>query len=143
MTFQCAHTGFAAAINDPNSGYLGTGNVVSNTQHSTFVRAYNDTSRNGWEVPEGRLRDFDLSLFAGIIPSPVAAKVRALTTCKPVILYRFRHHAGRRVTEHGWLITTTDHVELARFVTGPTHKSADVLRAVATYLTQPDTAQAA
>jgi hypothetical protein len=143
MTFRCAHTQFANAINDPQSGYIGTGNVVSNTQHSTFVRAFSETDSNGWSFPAGRLRDHDLSLFAGIIPHGVASRVKAITTCKSVILYRFRHHAGRRVTEHGWLITTTDHVELARFVTGPTWKSEDVMRAVAKALTVRDTSLAA
>ena len=138
MTFQCAHRSFTAAIEDVTHGYLGRGNVISNTQHSTFVRAATETGCNGYFFEPGRLRDFDLSLFDRLLPNDVCAYARAITTSKSIILYRFFHWKGQERTEHGWLITDTGHRELRRFVTGPTWKSRDVMRAVAESITVQD-----
>lgn len=54
---------FDKAINDPRTGYLGTGNVSSPTQRSFYVRARETTRCNGREWPEGDLRHADLRNF--------------------------------------------------------------------------------
>ena len=127
MTFLCTHRGFATAVNDPDHGYLGRGNVMSNTQSSTFVRPVTETHCNGFEFKPGDLRNYDLAFFNGAMPSPVARDVRARSETTGLIVYRFFHWHRRRRIEHGWLVTTRDHRLLSRFVTGPTAKSADVV----------------
>jgi len=123
MTFHCAHAGFTAAINDPEWGYLGRGNVMSNTQSSTFVRAATETFCNGFYSEPGRLRDFDLAFFGEGIPAEVATYVRAKSQTDELIVYRFYHYRRRTRIEHGWLVTSRDHKFLQSFITGPTSLS--------------------
>lgn len=127
MTFHCAHRGFTAAINDPDWGYLGRGNVMSNTQSSTYVRPATETVCNGRVCAPGQLRNFDLAFFNGAMPPDVARDIRAHSETAGLIVYRFFHYRGRLRVEHGWLITTRDHKFLRSFVTGPTWRSADAV----------------
>jgi len=127
MTFVCAHSGFMNAVNDPEYGFIGTGNVMSNTQSSTFVRSYDTIECNGFTFEPGRLQKYDMAFFNGAIPRQVAAVVRAETQQKDVILYRFFHYRARTRVEHGWVVTSTDHQLIRSFFTGPTWKSMDVI----------------
>lgn len=137
MTFQCAHHGFMRAVNHPDRGYLGPGNVMSNTQSSTFVRSHDTTSCNGFEFEPGRLRRFDLGFFNGAMPRHVERYVSEQTQTRDVIVYRFFHYHRQRRCEHGWVVTTNDHALLRSFVTGPTYKSGDVIAQVLSRITRP------
>ena len=136
MTFRCAHRGFTKAVNDPEWGFIGTGNVSSNTQNSTFVRSFDTTECNGFTFKPDKLRTFDLGHFRTGIPSQVKRCVLRETTTSDVILYRFFHYRGRFCVEHGWVITRTDHRLIRSFVTGPTHKSHDVIAKAASEVSE-------
>jgi len=127
MTFHCAHKGFTDAVNDPNWGYIGAGNVMSNTQSSTYVRSFDEVGCNGFNFEPGKLRNFDLAHFSAGIPSHVKRFVLGETDTSDVILYRFFNYRGRFRVEHGWVVTKTDHSLIRSFITGPTWKSADVI----------------
>jgi len=130
MTFHCNHQGFTDAVNDPDWGYIGTGNVMSNTQRSNTMEC------NGFSFEPGRLQRFDLAFFNGAIPAHVKHCVLRETATRDVILYRFFHYRRRDRVEHGWVVTERDHCLIARFVTGPTHKSHDVIAKAALAVTQ-------
>ena len=108
-----------------------TGNVISNVQHSGYIRAVTDTECNGFQFPVGQLRDFDLQAFKGKMPAHVYRRVMELTQSRTVILYEFRTpYRGRQSTVHGYIVTGTDrehHELIETFVTGPTYKSRDVI----------------
>lgn len=135
MTFQCAHTGFARAVTHPVHDNIGRGNVMSNTQSSTYVRSYDQTHCNGFDFEPGRLREFDLGFFGRDVPSSVLTMARSLTKTADVIVYRFFHWQRRVRITHGWLITNRDHETLWRLVTGPTWKSAAALDAAEAVIT--------
>lgn len=136
MSFTCASKGFTAAARHPEFGYLGRGNVISNVQRSTFIRARTETTCNGYIFAPGRLRDYDLSVFGSDLPKQVRSRALALTETRPAILYWFFHWQGRVRVAHGWLLTDTDYLELWRCVTGATWKSGDVLAAAARDITE-------
>lgn len=43
------------------TNYIGTGNVIANTQFSTFVRPFTETKCNGYDFQEGHLQNYDLN----------------------------------------------------------------------------------
>lgn len=136
MSFTCTSKGFTAAARHPEFGYLGRGNVISNVQRSTYIRARSATRCNGYTFEPGRLRDHDLSFFGSHMPPRVRSRILALSEHRDLIAYWFFHWQGRVRVEHGWLLTDTDHLELWRWVTGATWKSSDVLEAVARDITK-------
>ena len=143
MTFSCAHKSFTRASNHPTSGYLGRGNVYSDVQSSTYVRPYSQTNCNGMDFVPGRLRDFDLKPFLRHMPIRLRDEVRIFTQDEPAILYKFFHFRARKRTEHGWLLTTTDHQLIFQNVTGPTWRSQSVIEACRSYLDINEIAAAA
>lgn len=118
--------------------YIGTGNVFSNIQTSSFVHAHNVTAINGLDVfVPGYLRSFDLRLF-GEMPKRFWEAVLRETQDKSVILYQFHHYLDRRRMVHGYLITdpkTHDMLDFA--VTGTNWKSAHVFKWCAQYVSFP------
>lgn len=136
MSFTCASKGFTAAARHPEFGYLGRGNVISNVQRSTYIRARSETRCNGYTFAPGRLRDHDLAFFGFHMPTCVRSHIVALTETRDLVAYWFFHWQGRARVEHGWLVTDTAHHELWRLVTGATWKSGDVLEAVARDITK-------
>lgn len=134
MDFQCAHKGFSDGANHPTSGYIGRGNVFSDVQTSTYVRAFNQTDCNGMTFPIGQLRNFDLATFRDKIPRDVKNAIYAATTDHDVIVYQFFHFRERRRVEHGWLVTDRENTLIYEAVTGPTWRSHDVIHACKDYL---------
>ena len=129
MTFVCTHKEFSDAVNDPDHGLIARGNIMSNTQSSTYVRAFIDTECNGFTSEPGKLRDFDLAFFGRALPAQVSKTAKHWSRESGTILYRFFHWKRRLRIEHGWLITSRDHQVLSRFITGPTYKSRDAVLA--------------
>lgn len=115
---------------------LMTGNVISDTQLSLFVRARNETACNGFTFPVGHLMETDLKSFTG--PGSEVAKrfIRnVIDDDTRVILYKIRHWSpGQGEVVHGWVVTDTDYRFIRRFDCGPTRKSRQVLDAVIPYI---------
>ena len=111
---KTGHRTFDRQANDPKTGYVGTGNVSSSVQRSTFVRAFSKTLCNGRENEPGALQKFDLEPFQKSISPAALAQVRELAQDDDVILYKF--HTNRRSGSrdvHGWVISDTFHRHLA------------------------------
>ena len=120
------------ALFDKNCDYIGVGNVISNAQNSSYIRAYYNTTCNGHFFRPGELQDADLLPFNLSTPPPprhVIRAVKELALDRSVILYRFRSWTSPRqaATYHGYVVTDERHRLLRYFVTGPTSRSRRVI----------------
>lgn len=110
-----AHKGFNAEANHPTRGYVGTGNVISGVQRSTFVRAASRTRCNGFRFREGELRESDMKLFKRM-PWNMRRRIDELSADRDLIVYEFSSPVqGGAPKVHGWLITDSfyRHLETA------------------------------
>lgn len=138
-------TGLKAFDKVANTTYVGTGNVMSDVQFSSYIRARTETRMPvGTEHrAPGFLRDFDLEGFrSGIykMPAHVERAVLAETEEKGAILYCFFHHSSSGRVVDGFVLTRTDKEQyeiIERFVTGPTGKSAAVIAEMAQRVAMP------
>lgn len=121
------HQAFNREANHPMRGYIGTGNVISGVQRSTFVRAHSQTRCNGFDFQPGELRAADLKMFRKTMPANMLRRVEELSADRDLIVYEFRSPmAGGKHNTHGWLITDTHyrHLETACL---PYEKSMHIL----------------
>jgi hypothetical protein len=121
MLMQSGHRTF-----DAKADIVTTGNVISNAQHSSYIRAFNETECNGHTFRPGHLQKFDFDLFPGL-PQHVREGVKRHSQDKSIILYEFRHFVSSEMIVHGYLITTPQRQLLERFRIGMTFKSELVL----------------
>lgn len=129
MLMESGHKTF-----DRQTNLVTTGNVIASTQYSGYIRPYEETECNGRTVRKGELQNFDLRPF-GRLPYHVEKEVRAYAKEKSVILYMFFHYngSGNKII-HGYVITDTDHQLIESYVTGPTHKSMNVIEECKQYV---------
>ena len=119
-----------------SSQYVGTGNVSSNVQMSTYVRARTNTECNGQAFAPGALRNADLKNFgkATGLPDAVLQATTAATETNAAILYRFQHFKTKRMVIHGFVLTKTEtqsHELIRTFATGLTPRSQAIVAAMA------------
>lgn len=89
---------------DKQTNCISTGNVISNTQYSSFVRPWKDTKCNGHDFPEGQLMNFDLQFFSGI-PQSIDEYLRDEKREDSVILYKFSTYKDGRNNPFCWVLT--------------------------------------
>jgi hypothetical protein len=121
MKIETGHKTF-----DRQTNAIFTGNVISNTQYSKWIRPYNETKCYGGERPKGYLQDWDLDNFTNL-PYTVRSYVKKIAIDDPVILYEFHSYSNGVKIIHGYVVTTKNHELLNYFITGPTYKSHDVI----------------
>ncbi len=102
-TFESGHVAFDRKAKTYG---ISTGNVVSGTQLSGYIRSHSETECNGkTDYDPGCLRNFDLHSFYSY---PIDRRVSQWCSDnknKAVILYCIRHHKGEQRIIHGWIIT--------------------------------------
>lgn len=95
------------------------GNVSSNVQSSTFVRARQQLECNGFTNEPGHLQEFDLKGFSGSARDmgPVLEYIRRdpFFESNTAIAYRFHHFDGKARQLHGVIITDEHHRIVRRF----------------------------
>lgn len=134
------HITFDKQLNG-RSGYVGTGNVVSATQYSSYIRGHHQTSCNGVPFEPGVLQRKDIDKFKGLLEPRTLLKVMAhLNGQSSGILYVFFHTSSRRRIVHGWALTSANHQLVFSHTTGPTRKSTAVMRAMIDRVTKPQSA---
>lgn len=107
-TRQLVDTGWKTF--DRQTNCISTGNVVSNTQFSSFVRPFGETECNGTHFHPGELLDFDMKPFKTYrIPHEVARILYDKGRDRSMILYLFRTFEGTDPVPFLWVITTKDH----------------------------------
>lgn len=122
------------------SGYIGSGNVMSNVQLSSHIRSATTRKCNGYEFAQKFLRETDLKTFSNL-PNQVLAKVLDLTENSSCYLYEFRHwyrdkYGLTKKRVHGYIISDENHRFLWDFFVGPPAKSLAVLKKVRRYVTE-------
>lgn len=113
---------------------ISTGNVIGDGQYSSFIRPRSETECNGFTFPAGACQDFDLQHFKGL---PKSLRDFIAQQEKSVILYEFFHEKRGKRVSHGYIITQGNYpnYKLVKMcVTGPTHKSFQVLNWVKDYI---------
>lgn len=135
MSIQTGHKTF-----DCQTTLITTGNIVADTQFGHYIRGELELTCWGDKVYKpGYLRNYDLGNFPGM-PWRVRACVLEHTkgTEESVWVSKFFHYSGHRQIVHGYIVTTTDHKLLGKFVTGPTHKSGLVIDGVLPYIVEQE-----
>jgi hypothetical protein len=87
--------------------------------------------------PEGQR--YDLYSWFKDLPDSIRRRVVKIADARQdtVMLHEFHHHRGQRKIVHGYVVARNN-VILAKFYTGPTHKSEGVIDVCAEYLGDPD-----
>lgn len=99
---QIVNTGLK--IFDKQTNLISTGNVMANTQFSSFVRPYNKTEVNGKTREPGALMCFDLQEFHKL-PKAIDDLIRDVNRKDSVILYEFHYYSNKRKLIVGYIIT--------------------------------------
>ena len=96
---------------DRQTNFLATGNVIANTQISSFIRPWCETECNGFTRREGELMKYDLNQFGKWhIPADLLVTIKDKNRKESVILYLFYTMTkDRYVKPFGWVLTTKDH----------------------------------
>jgi len=119
---------------DQQTVLVTTGNVIAPTQHSGFIRAWNETQCNGMTFAPGHLQQFDLENWERL-PRYVRGFIQAVAVDKSVILYEFGHFSkGKRLID-GYVVTDRDHRLLHKFYER-SGKSYGIVDTCAEYVTQ-------
>lgn len=95
---------------DRQTNVISTGNVVANTQFSSFIRPFGETECNGIKFRAGELLDFDMKPFRAYnVPDDVMQILYDKGRDRSLILYLFRTFEGTRPVPFLWVIATKDH----------------------------------
>ena len=75
---------------DRQTNLIDTGNVIANTQYSSFIRPWKETKCNGYTNPEGHLTNYDLKPFRNYwIPEDIEKYLIDHNRQESSILYMF------------------------------------------------------
>lgn len=106
---QSEHKTFNKQVNSLK-GYWGRGNVVSDTQYSSYVRGFHTTTCNGHSFEKGELMTRDLEKFNHLLKQFGRQRVaKHLTHMPEGILYVFFHNGRNGRFVHGWMLTDSTH----------------------------------
>ncbi len=100
---------------DKQTNAICTGNCFLNTQISSYIRPWKETTVNGYKFPEGHCMEFDLKQFGRFrIPEHILELIRDRQREDSVILYMFftTDRMGR-IEPFGWAVTSKDYELLA------------------------------
>jgi hypothetical protein len=132
MLFESEHKTFNSKCN-----YIGTGNVYSNVQSSSFIRPSFLLGCNGFTNPIGYLQNYDLnSNVFDALSTNQKNKIKESTDLhNGSILYKFFHlNKGIKII-HGFILTDKDHNYIFTFMHNETNKSYSVLNECKKYIT--------
>lgn len=102
---------------DNQTNCISTGNVISNTQYSSFIRPFRETECNGRTNPCGHLMNFDLAPFRNYyIPEKIKSILLDKERKDSVILYMFYTTRQYRTVPFCWIVTDRDYNLLSSVV---------------------------
>jgi len=135
MRFESLHKEFNRQTN-----YIGTGNVIANTQVSGFIRGRLDNGHNlmsdrAGHYPPGELQEHDLRPFN--VPEQIKDWIRHNITGKEsVILYKFFYYVGETQKPIGYVVTTPKGKLLRKWSALLTAKAMSALELAIEYITE-------
>lgn len=100
---------------DNQTNLISTGNVISNTQYSSFIRPWKERKCNGCDFPEGQLMNFDLKFFSNI-PQAIEDYLRDKNREDNAILYRFSICRDEQCYPFCWIVTDSNNKLIMRRV---------------------------
>jgi hypothetical protein len=106
---------------DRQTNVISIGNVISNTQYSSYIRPMNLLKNPvGQQVPYGYLTEYDLRPFVEYfrLPQKIKAKIKNYVQDKEAILYCFYHHRKNKYIIHGFVLTDAQHNLIEFWVIG-------------------------
>ena len=144
-TVRTGLKGYDSKISRDSFAYM-HGNVTSNFQFSSFVRAPSETQCNGFTNPPGHLTQFDLKPFRS--HSAIGVWYQSFHDAKPdtpTICYLIRDRVTRSdaPTVRGFLVTDTEN----RLLVAQTHfhgnmasvaRNASIMNEAMRFITHPD-----
>lgn len=129
IKFKSGHENF-----DKQIKYIGIGEVITNTQISTYIKPKRKIEDKETIFPKEFLKILKLKKIN--LPTNVIQEIKKITDKgKTIILYCFFHYANK-TTVHGYIITTENGELIKKFVTGRTGKSWAVIEEVIKYITK-------
>lgn len=138
---RTGHTTF-----DRQTTAISAGQVIGGTQTAFVIRAATELWNGTYgPKPEGHFQTWDLDNFTPFIPRNIRADLVELTKTRKVLLHAFFTYNGERRTIHGWVavqFVDKRRVVAALWVTGPTHRSRNVIDAVIPYITDEEDIEA-
>lgn len=135
-------TGYAAYDNlaRRDSFYVGTGNVSSCVQRSSFIRAFGMREGNGGRFAPGELMEHDLKTMRGTFLSPLMGRaIRDPERTSPLILYHFFLPSAKGRVDLGTVLTEKDYRHVAHVSPNVTQKRAAAFRDLAARVSWVDT----
>ena len=103
---QIINSGYKLFDNQTN--LISTGNVISNTQYSSYVRPYNEVKNGGYIGKQGDFLKYDLQFF-GRIPKFIEDIIMDKNRENSVILYQFHVYKNGKKDILGYVMTDKDH----------------------------------
>lgn len=100
---------------DDQTNFISTGNVLANTQHSSFIRPYKECDCNGFVFKEGELLKSDMNLFGERIPDYIKEILLDKKREDSVILYMFYVWNRDRRAEPFCCVVTDRNYNLIRY----------------------------
>jgi hypothetical protein len=108
------------AVFNRQTNFIDVGNVIANTQYSSYIRPFTQTECNGFTWNPGYLRETDLRMFKELgVSERILSQVRTHTRDQEAILYVFFHYsrsARRRILD-GVVLTSRDHIHVQTWYT--------------------------
>lgn len=95
---------------DKQTNYLSSGNVISSTQYSNYIRPYNEiVNPIGNKVEKGHLRNYDLKYFSkNLMTNGFKDWLDNLTKNTKVIIYEYFIYRNRDKEVIGWLVQSAE-----------------------------------
>lgn len=121
---------------DKQTNYIGTGNVMANTQYSSFIRPWSETECNGFIRPCGELMYYDMKPFSEYrIPIPIRDIIEDKERKESVILYLFFIRRNHQLEPLCWVLTDYHHNLLKKYVWNWTVKRETAMLEIIKYIT--------
>lgn len=103
---QIINSGYKLFDNQTN--YIGTGNVIANTQISSFIRPYNEIENCGYIGKPGQFMNYDMQNFKRVSRS-IEKIIYDKDRKESVILYEFCTWKDRQKNIIGYVLTDNKH----------------------------------
>ena len=128
MRFESLHKTFNRSVK-----CVSTGNVISGTQISFYIRPFSQKICNGRKFSPGHLQKWDLDFFP-VLPQEIRNYIEGKDT--EFILYHFFYYKSRRRINIGWVLTDRNYRLVMQKPARQTEKTLSVMREILKYITE-------
>jgi len=113
---QIVNTGFKTF--DKQTNLITNGNVISNTQASSYIRSYHEIECNGFFKEKGYYQDYDIKPFKKYLKPYQIEMIKQETKKEGGILYLFYiTNKENKLDPIGYILTTRDYYFICQGLT--------------------------